>query len=50
MKFKNIIDNSAFFTFFILRMGFPSGSDGKESACNAGIQVRSLGSEDPLEK
>ena len=30
--------------------GFPGGSDGKESACNAGDQVRSLGQEDPLEK
>ena len=27
-----------------------SGSDGKESACNAGDQVRSLDQEDPLEK
>ena len=31
-------------------MGFPGGSDGKESACNAGDQVRSLGWEDPVEK
>ena len=31
-------------------MGFPGGSDGKESACNAGSQVPSLGWEDPLEK
>ena len=31
-------------------MGFPGGSDSKESACNAGDQVRSLGQEDPLEK
>ena len=31
-------------------MGFPSGSDGKESTCNAGDQFRSLGQEDPLEK
>ena len=30
--------------------GFPSGSDGKESACNAEIQVQSLGQEDPLEE
>ena len=29
-------------------MGFPGGSDGKESACNA--WVRSLGWEDPLEE
>ena len=31
-------------------MGFPNGSDSKESACNAGDLVRSLGLEDPLEK
>ena len=28
-------------------MGFPVGSDGKESTCNAG-DLRSLGQEDPL--
>ena len=31
-------------------MGFPGSSAGKESACNAGDQVRFLGREDPLEK
>ena len=31
-------------------LSFPSGSDGKESACSAGYQVWSLGWEDPLEK
>ena len=31
-------------------MGFPGGSDGKESACNAGDRVQSLGQADPLEK
>ena len=30
--------------------GFPSGSDGKESACNAGDLGSTLGREDPLEK
>ena len=30
--------------------GFPDGSDGNESACNAGDQVQILGWEDPLEK
>ena len=30
--------------------GFPGGSDGKESTCNAETQVPSLGQEDPLEK
>ena len=31
-------------------MGFPHGSDGKESACNEETWVRSLGWEDTLEK
>ena len=31
-------------------LGFPGGSAGKESACNAGDSVLSLGWEDPLEK
>ena len=31
-------------------LGFPCGSAGKESTHNAGIWVRSLGWEDPLEK
>ena len=31
-------------------MGFPSGSGGKESACNVGDLGGSLGWEDPLEE
>ena len=31
-------------------MGFPCGSDGKESACNVGDLGSILGLEDPLEK
>ena len=31
-------------------MGFPGGSDGKESACNVGDPGSIPGSEDPLEK
>ena len=31
-------------------LGFPGGSDSKESACSEGDLVRSLGWEDPLEK
>ena len=31
-------------------MDFSSGSDGKESTCNVGDWVRSLGWEDPLEE
>ena len=34
----------------MLKKGFPCGSAGKESACNAGDLVRSLGWEDPLEE
>ena len=30
--------------------GFPGGSEGKASACNAGDPGRSLGRKDPLEK
>ena len=33
-----------------LPLGFPGGSGYKESACNAGTQVRSLDQEDPLGK
>ena len=33
-----------------LHWGFPGDSDGKESTCNAGDQVQSLGWEDSLEK
>ena len=33
-----------------MQRGFPGGSDHKESACNAGDQVQSLGWKDPLEK
>ena len=31
-------------------MGFPGGSDSKESACSAETQAQSLGWEDPLEE
>ena len=31
-------------------LGFPGGSDGKESAYNAGVRVRRLDWENPLEK
>ena len=37
-------------TMIYFSMGFPGGSDGKESACNAKTQVWSLCQEDPLEK
>ena len=41
---QNTITRLKIFEFFSL--GFPGGSAGKESACNAG----NLGWEDPLEK
>ena len=33
-----------------MTVGFPGTSDGKESACNVGDQIGSLGREDPLQK
>ena len=33
-----------------MRLGFPGGLDGKESACNMKTWVCSLGWEDPLEE
>ena len=35
---------------YVLFLHFLSGSDGKESACNAGDLELSLGQEDPLEE
>ena len=37
------------FLYFVLE-GFPGGSGGKESACNAGDLVQYLGREHPLQK
>ena len=34
----------------VMLWGLPGGSDGKESAYNAGDQLQSLGQEDSLEK
>ena len=34
----------------LICQGLPGGSDGEESACNAGALGRSLGWEDPLEE
>ena len=39
-----------FITLFRFAMGFPGGSVGIESACNAETLVQLLGQEDPLEK
>ena len=42
--------NTQQYSMDMLQFGFPGGSEGKESACNVGDQVRSLGWEDSLEK
>ena len=34
----------------VMYVAFSGGPDGKESACDDGDQVQSLGQEDPLEK
>ena len=39
-----------FFGEMSVRLGFPGGTDGKASVCNARDPVGSLGREDPLEK
>ena len=39
-----------FLSFIMVYMGFPIGSDGKESTCNAGPRVQFLSQEDLLEK
>ena len=36
--------------WYTTSLGFPGGSDGKESACNAGDPGLILNQEDPLEK
>ena len=49
-----MISNSLAFSylepFYFTLAGFPGGSDGKESACNAGDLGSIPASEDPLEK
>ena len=51
-KASSLLESSEFeLPFAFLGKGFPGGSQGKESAFNAGdTQVQSLGWEDPLEK
>ena len=47
-----IFDNTVLYNWYMVREEeeFPSGSAGKESACNVGDLGLSLGWEDPLEK
>ena len=47
-KLKDV--NNTIMGTHILKKGFPGGSDGKESACNAGDWGSILSQEDPLEK
>ena len=42
--------SSTIYIALTLYLGFPGGSDGKVSACNAGDMVWSMDQEDPLEK
>ena len=44
------IKDSIKYILLLLLLGFPGGSEGKESSCNAGDWVWSLGQEDPLEE
>ena len=50
LSFKPAFARSLYKNPLLSYMGFPGGSDGKESAHSAGDQVWSLGWEDPLEK
>ena len=36
--------------YYSIQLGFPGGSEGKASACDAGHRIQSPGWEDPLEK
>ena len=49
-KRKHILNLTKIAKYKQVRLGFPGGSDGKESACNAGDLCSVPGSEDPLEK
>ena len=50
VKIKQNVNIALSIFTFITQLGFPGGSDGKESACSMGDQVGSLGWEDSLEK
>ena len=50
MTFELQREKSKFLIWKYKVMGFPSDSDGKESACNAEHPSSIPGSEDPLEK
>ena len=51
-SFQSIFDayGNNIYQWFHLLLDFPGGSDGKESACNAGDPGSIPGREDPLEK
>ena len=46
----NVIRVSRLYSYILYILGFPGGSDGRESTCNVGNCVQSLGWEDPLKK
>ena len=48
--FKLFIMSIFFFPTVCMFVGFPAGSDGRESACNVGDLGQSFGCEDSLEK
>ena len=50
LPFLNQSVPAADFKQIMSSLGFPGGSDGKESACNVEAQVQSLRQEDPLKK
>ena len=50
MALGHISGRISVYPFLYKAKGFSGGSDGKESACNAGDLVQSLSQEDPLEK
>ena len=53
LSFFNVNNNIVIYIVLIMTGGFPGGSGGKESACNARDArdyIRSLSQEDPLEE
>ena len=50
ISLHSFADSWPVFPTLFIQEGFPGGSEGKASLCDAETQVRSLGWEDPLEK
>ena len=49
-QWKKVLTKSPYDSAHTIKWGFPSGSDSKESACDAGDLGSIPGQEDPLEK